>query len=108
MHKLIGKSLSLLAMLLATTGLADTDLNNSVPLEARTVTIRAAGMYPLAELRPCLRGCPMRLLPFAPGAQIYIGNEKRSLASLEDGLVLFGTVFLSQSEPLAIRDIIAE
>ncbi|TRO15272.1 hypothetical protein EQ836_10885 [Ectopseudomonas mendocina] len=108
MKKSITNSFLLATSLLASAGHADNMPSNHALLEAQTVTIRTNGIYPLIELQPCPNNCPTRLLSFAPGAQVFIRGKTTSLNTLQDGQVLFGTVFINSGQPPAIRKIIAE
>lgn len=86
---------------------AEEDINSYAPLEMIEVSIRMTGGHPYGELRPCPE-CPMRLLPFAPGALVYINGQRITADSLQDGKTLKGTVFLRNKPIDSIYEIVAK
>ena len=95
------------ALFFADSTYADEDVNSNSSLEMVKITIRMSGSYPYGELKPCLE-CPLRQLPFAPGAQIYLNGQRTTADKLQDGQILEGTVFL-RSKPIdSINEIIAK
>ncbi|MFI8744902.1 hypothetical protein ACIGKL_07075 [Pseudomonas sp. NPDC077186] len=107
MKRLHAHLLFLLTLLLSEPGHSEEGTIIASPLEFVEVTIRMSGDHPYGELRMC-EECPMRLLPFAPGALVYINGQRITADRLQDGQSLEGTVFLRNKPIDSINEIIAK
>lgn len=85
---------------------ADTASNSQVIVEGANITIRMTNNQPYAEFQPC-DGCPYRLLSFTPTAKIYLGGQKNTANSLQDGQALEGTIFIQRRPIESISEIVA-
>lgn len=107
MYKLVATLMLPIGLLLNASTHAEEDTNSNASLEMIAVTIRMNDGYPYGQLRPCPE-CPLRLLPFTPGALVYINGQRMAADNLQDGQSLEGTVFL-RSKPIdSINEIIAK
>ncbi|WP_061240654.1 hypothetical protein [Ectopseudomonas composti] len=107
MYKFLAALMLPIGMTLNAGVYAEEDINSYTPLEMIEATIRMTGGHPYGELRPCPE-CPLRLLPFAPGAFVYINGQRMTADSLQNGQTLKGTVFL-QNKPIdSIHEIVAK
>ncbi|WP_457789150.1 hypothetical protein [Pseudomonas sp. PL-6] len=107
MYKLAATLMLPIGLLLNASAYAEEDTNSYAPLEMVEVTIRMTGGHPYGELRPCPE-CPLRLLPFSPGALVYINGQRMTADNLQDGQSLEGTVFLRNKPIDSINEIIAK
>lgn len=107
MYKLAATLMLPIGLLLNASAYAEEGASSYAPLEMVEVTIRMTGGHPYGELRPCPE-CPLRLLPFSPGALVYINGQRMTADKLQDGQSLEGTVFLRNKPIDSINEIIAK
>ena len=107
MYKYAATLILPIGLLLSANSYAEEEMLTHSSLEMVEVTIRMTGGHPYGELRPCPE-CPLRLLPFASDALVYINGQRMTADSLQNDQVLEGTVFLRNKPIDSINEIIAK
>lgn len=107
MYKFSATFMLAISLFLGASVYAEEDTHSIISLEMVEVTIRMTGDHPYGELQPCPE-CPIRLLPFAPNALVYINGKILTSDRLQDGQTLEGTVFLRDKPINSINEIIAK